>query len=145
MLFSISIAATLVQLFVIYFLNCLEAYKLVCLPLTPITCVHKVLLYFFIAYKINVKNPSLVCKVFHSMALVYLFHFISTSPPTYHHILHTHSHTHTQLLCSSPIGALSILWKTRHSAVQLIRHLLNVYYVPNTVLSWIRHGLWPAA
>lgn len=61
----------------------LEAYKLVDLPLAPITSVHNVLLYFFVAYKINVKNPPLVCKAFHSMALVYLFHLLCTiSPPT---------------------------------------------------------------
>lgn len=90
MLLYISTAATLLQSLVVYFLSYLEAYKLLCVPPAPITSVHKILLHFFVAYKINAKNPSLVCKAFHSMALVYLSHLISTMPLIHHHLLHTH-------------------------------------------------------
>lgn len=72
-----------------YFLSYLEAYKLVCVPPAPITSVHKILLHFFVAYKRNAKNTYLVCTAFHSMALVYLFHLISTMPLISHHLLHT--------------------------------------------------------
>lgn len=57
---------------------------------------HKILLYFFVAYKINIKNLHLVCKAFHSMALLSFsssLHYI----PIHNHLLHTHVYTLTAL------------------------------------------------
>lgn len=129
--FYISTTTILIEPFVIYCLNYLEAYKLVNLPLAPITSVYKILLCFFGAYKIHVKNPSLVCKAFHILAVVYPFIVSPLCPPPTHHLLPTHTHTHTTL-------RLQPHKDTQHSlkskALQFIKLLLNIYYVPTTVL-----------
>lgn len=143
MLLSVSTAATLVQSFVICLLNYVEVYKLVCLPFAPIASVHKILLYFFVAYKRNVKNPNLACKAFHRRALVYLFPFLSITHPPPTTTSYTLTYVHTQLFCSSLIGTLSRLRKTIHCALHFIELLLNISYVPNPVLGWTTHGPRP--